>query len=372
MAQRVYWLGAGLIVRPVRFVARVESYVAGQERRVQRLSDFLASRSETPRVLIEQLDAGALALLIRTIGVLHHPYSLNNDSETGTIVTPGMEATDRVHGLINLLATDATGSASEELERLSVHKELATWRTQIVDAASRQKAIRRDASFEYADVGRVVDVLNNARPANAADLAAVTMDQLRRTAQWIRDGNTNAWSKFWNVDSFDRPVSPKPENAGRNALIDELRSGLERQGIDLQPEGTYADDKRADIRVACSGFNVPIEIKRSCHTDLWSAIRNQLIAKYARDPGANGHGIYVVFWFGDTEHCRPTPGMGGIPANAGELERFLVEGLSADERRKIAVCVLVRPRRRYSRASVPIGRYGQEPDHWMVAKRTLL
>lgn len=340
MAQRVYWLGAGLMVRPVRFVARLESYVAGNERRVQRLSGFFASESGTPRVLIEQLDAGALALLIRTIGALHHPHSLNSESETATIVTPGMEATDRVHGLIDLLATDATGNASEELEKLAVHQDLAAWRTQIVDAASRQKAIRREASFEYADVGRVVDVLNNARPANATDLAAVTLDQLRRTAQWIRDGNTSAWRKFWNVDSFNRPESPKPENAARDVLIDELRSGLERQGIDLQPEGTYADDKRADIRVAYGGFNVPIEIKRSCHKDLWSAIRNQLIAKYARDPGANGHGIYVVFWFGDTERCRPTPGMGGIPANAGELERCLVEVLSADERRRIAICVL--------------------------------
>ncbi len=340
MAQRVYWLGAGLIVCPVRFVARVESYVAGQERRVQRLSDFLASRSETPRVLIEQLDAGALALLIRMIGALHHPHSLNNESETATIVTPGMEATDRVHGLINQLATDASASASEELEKLSVQKNLTAWRTQIVDAVSRQKAIRRDASFEYSDVGRVVDMLNNARPANATDLAAVTMDQLRRAAQWIRVGNTDAWRKFWNVDKFGRPEKPKPENEGRNALMDELRSGLERQGIDLQREGSYAEDKRADIRVACSGFNVPIEIKRSCHKDLWSAMRNQLIAKYARDPGANGHGIYVVFWFGDTKHCRPTPGMGGIPANAGELERCLVEGLSAEERRKIAVCVI--------------------------------
>ena len=340
MAQRVYWLGTGLIVRPTRFVARLESYVVGNERRVLRVSQFFASRSDTPRVLMQQLDVRAVSLLIQTIGALHHPYSLETDSEKGIMVTPGMEAADRVHGLINQLASDASGEASEALGRLSVHEGLVAWRAQLVDSASRQNAIRRDASFAYADVGRVVGVLNNASPANAADLAAVTSDQLRRTARWIRDGNTSAWRKFWNVDSYNRAVRPKPENAGRDALIDELRPGLQTQGIDAQPEGSYADDKQADIRVAYGGFNVPVEIKRSCHSDLWSAIRSQLMAKYARDSEADGHGIYVVFWFGDTEHCRPTPGIGGIPASAGELEQRLVEGLSAEERRKIAVCVI--------------------------------
>ena len=242
--------------------------------------------------------------------------------------------------MINQLAGDASGAASEAFEGLSVHEGLDGWRAQLVDAASRQRAIRRDASFEYAGVSRVVDVLKNARPANAADLAAVTLDELQRIAQWIRHGNTSAWRKFWNVDSYNRPLHPKPENAGRDVLIDELRSGLQLQGIDAQPEGSYADDKRADIRVAYGDFNIPIEIKRSCHADVWTSIQSQLIAKYARDPGANGHGIYVVFWFGDSEHCPPTPGLDGMPASAGELEQRLVKGLSAEERRKIAVCVI--------------------------------
>ena len=340
MAQRVYWLGAGLIVRPARFVAPLETYVAGNERRVLRLSKFFASRSDTPRVLIQQLDVRALSLLIRTIGASHYPYSTDNDSKKGIRVTPGMEAADRVHGLINQLGGDSSGEASEELGRLLLHEGVVAWRAQLIDAASRQKAIRRDASFTYADVARVVDVLNNAKPANAADLAAVTLDQLKRTARWIRDGNTSAWRKFWNVDSYNRPLRPKPENAGRDVLIDELRSGLETLGIDAQPQGSYPDDKQADIRVAYGGFNVPIEIKRSCHADLWGAIRSQLISKYTRDSGADGHGIYVVFWFGHTEHCPPTSGIDGVPVSADDLEQRLEAGLSVEERRKIAVCVI--------------------------------
>ena len=47
-----------------------------------------------------------------------------------------------------------------------------------------------------------------------------------------------------------------------------------------------------------------VEIKKSIHRNLWSAIRNQLIAKYTRDPTAGGCGIYLVFWFGKGL-CQP-------------------------------------------------------------------
>ena len=119
-------------------------------------------------------------------------------------------------------------------------------------------------------------------------------------------------------------------------------AGLGTMGIDVQPEGRYADEKRADIRIAYGGFNVPIEIKKSCHPDLWSGIRRQLIARYIRDPGADGHGIYVVFWFGDTEDCQPTPGVriGGIPTSAADVKQRLVDELSEEQRKKIGVCVI--------------------------------
>lgn len=87
-------------------------------------------------------------------------------------------------------------------------------------------------------------------------------------------------------------------------------------------------------------FNVPVEIKKSCHPDLWTAIRDQLIAKYARDPGAEGYGIYLVFWFGDIEECRPTPGPNLTPQNVAELKSGLLNTLTEEERRKISVCVI--------------------------------
>ena len=122
--------------------------------------------------------------------------------------------------------------------------------------------------------------------------------------------------------------------------MSDLRNGVERSGIDAQPEGTYAADKRADIRASFGGFNVAIEIKRSCHPDLWGAIKGQLIAKYTKDPGANGYGIYVVFWFGETSRCRPTRRSRWTPPNAAALKLKITETLSAQERQMISVCVI--------------------------------
>ena len=101
-----------------------------------------------------------------------------------------------------------------------------------------------------------------------------------------------------------------------------------------------ADDKRSDIRLSFDSFNVPVEIKRSCHLDLWTAMRNQLLVKYARDPGADGFGIYLVFWFGQDCRCKPTALKGWVPADADELEARLTEQLSGPERSRILVCVI--------------------------------
>lgn len=86
-------------------------------------------------------------------------------------------------------------------------------------------------------------------------------------------------------------------------------------------------------------FNVPVEVKRSMSPDLWKAIGDQLIPRYARDPGANGRGIYLVFWFGPGELCRNPPS-GPRPNNAAELAARLRASLSDDEGRRIEICVV--------------------------------
>ncbi len=69
-------------------------------------------------------------------------------------------------------------------------------------------------------------------------------------------------------------------------------------------------------------------------------MKRQLVARYTVDAGADGRGIYVVFWFGNYEHCRPTPGFGSPPKSAAEFATQLRDTLTARERLKISIRVI--------------------------------
>jgi hypothetical protein len=188
----------------------------------------------------------------------------------------------------------------------------------------------------------VCKTLVSGSPANAADLAALTTDHLRELALEIRLGNTDQYKQFWNVDQYSRPLEQRPEDACRDTLLERLRDRLRNLGIDAQPEGHYANDKRADIRVSYTTPNlsmaVPIEIKRDSHRDLWRAISEQLIDLYTRDPGSAGRGIFLVFWFGGKN--MPAPPTGDRPRNAQELDTQLIAVVPEDKRELISVCVM--------------------------------
>ena len=339
LAQRVYWLTAALLASPEAYIERLGAFVTGNERRVHHMAELVLGRFERMSMSVPRSNVSARAFLIKHIGRFHAPFTLASDHEEnlGAIQAFDIHGIDR---LISDLASISTASASRALEELVQDEHLRLWHPRLVDAIYRQNAIRREAEFFHMDVDQITGVLDNRTPANAADLAALTLDNLSEIARDIRDGNTSDWRQFWNVDSHNRAQVPRPEDAGRDFLLSQLNARVKSLGIDAQPEGRYADNKRSDIRVSYNGHNVPVEIKRSCHPDLWSAVRTQLIAKYTKDPGAEGYGLYLVLWFGNTEHCRPTPNEGSPPKSAPELEKLLLDRLSASERLKISICVV--------------------------------
>ncbi len=331
--QRVYWLTAGLFVRPEAYGDRLESYVSGRNRRVQRLVEMLEA---VPRGSVELWDATVLEKLVRLVG----PCSVAPPAGEVYSVTWPIQADRTLHGIIDRLAQDSSTAASHALEALAADDRLVSWRSLLLDRLHRQKSISREAQYAHPDLDQVAACLDNGRPVRAADLWALTVDLLRQLAERIQDGATSDWRQYWNVDSYNRPDKPKPENACRDALLSDLEQALALLGVEGTKEGPYADDKQSDVRVSIPGNNVPIEIKRSCHRELWSAMRTQLMAKYTRDPGTDGFGIYLVFWFGKAKKCRPTPRRGPKPRSAEELERALLDSLSPAERRKISVCVI--------------------------------
>ena len=329
-AQRTQWLAAGLVTEPDRWRGPIEEFVRGRDPRVQRLAAFFVT-GRGPR-LSHDMRAPELALLIRLLGPVFGPRLPRGT----TGLSLDLEASTGIGELIDRLAASPDPAAGEALADLLSDGGLSAWRDALVRARDAQRVVRRDATFCPPNIEQVWRTLANGPPANAGDLAALLVDRLREVAAEVRTGNTNDWRLFWNEGPHREPSAPKHENSCRDALLSRLRERLP-PAVDAQPEGQYANDRRADLRVACGDFQVPVEIKKDSHPRLWSALHDQLLARYAQDPATDGYGIYLVFRFGED---GPPPADGQPPHSARELERRLAESLSAAQARRISVCVI--------------------------------
>ena len=331
VTQRVYWLAVGSVVSPEVYKDRLKNFVQSRENRLRHVVEFFSNKEIAGR-LSDEVGISVMKLLVRLVGGYAGPIDFSSDE----LFTNVGRASDLVRSLIQRLATNSTKGASDALASLHSDSILTRWHGELSRARDSQRIIRRDAEYRHPDIEQVRSTLRNGPPANIADLAALVTDRLCEIARRIRTGNTNDWRQYWNEDSHGRPQEPKSENSCRDALLSALQERLP-PGVDAQPEGQYANNTRADIRVSCAGFNLPVEIKKSSHRDVWSAMKNQLIAQYTRDPDASGHGVYLVFWFG-RKGCPPGPG--GLPKSAAALEEKLRDTLSPNEARMISVCVM--------------------------------
>ena len=336
VAQRAGWLAAGLTLSPKAYLQPVEEFTAAGERRIRHLAAFFEDWRDRD-FPIDRLGTGALRLLVRLAGSSFAPCW---PTEEMTKITFESNVSYRVRRMIQRLAESPAEDAGTALEALSSDPALARWREELIGARDRQRVIQRDAAYRHPGVDQVCRTLNDGAPANPSDLAALVVDRLDEIAVRIRTGNTNDWRQYWNELSHRKPSTPKHEESCRDALLSDLQQRLP-DGIDAQPEVRYANDKRADIRIACRDFQVPIEIKKNTHPDLWSAPTDQLIDQYTQDPATGGFGIYLVLWFGDIEeHRTPKPPSGDRPHDPTQLEKRLEARLKPDEKRKISVRVI--------------------------------
>ena len=347
IAQRARWLAAALVVSPGKYNESVEQFVGpsrGRGRRIHALMHlFFPSAFDHSHV--RGLGTEELSLLIRLIGCNVEPSTMfggdlidGEESEEGGYITSDMHSASSVHRMIEALASDSCHEATDALTELRNEAALSDWHVILESNLNRQRRLRRDASFRHPSMEETTRTLTGAQPANVADLSALIADRLKEIATRIRDGNTDGWKRYWNVDSHGMPTDARHEDSCRDALLEYLQLMLPNGVVAAQPEGHYADDRRADMRITFSDFHVPVEAKKNSHTELWSAIRSQLIKNYTRDPDTGGFGIYLVFWFGK-EFTQP-PRVGRLPETSAELLDRLKSSLSEEEARKITVCII--------------------------------
>ncbi len=340
--QRVFWLFAGMLISSNNFVDRLNAHVVSYKNGPVDLERCLVEFFYGSTKLFGCLKPEGIKLLVRHVGPISPTGfdGLDTHTHQNRSSSRRMSAGDCVRELIEQLASNSSVNATTALQELTEDDNLIGWREMLLNAANLQQRKRREAEYRHPSLEQVCETLRNCKPANPADLAALVEDKLRQIANEIRNGPASGWRQYWNVDSHKHPIDPRHEDVCRDSLMLDLRNHIRSLGIDVQPEGQYADGKRSDIRVCFNNLNVPVELKKSDHRDVWSAILNQLAKKYTRDPGADGYGIYGVFWFGYSEYSRPKPGVSGLPKSPEDFERSLKESLPVELQRKISVCVI--------------------------------
>ena len=331
VAQRVYWFTVGVQIAPEKYLTPLQQYLDHNQTRASHVYALLQSQSEE-REGVAHLTLEAKVFFVELLGERFTP-ALAPKSGKAYRVTSAMYHMRFVQQVISSIASDPSDGAQRALAQLVQKPGLKPWRSPVQHAAYQQQQLRRKVLFKPASVADVCNTLANLRPANAADLHALVLDHLQVMADEIRNDSTDNYDQYWDGNT------PKVENACRNVLLSHLKPRLNPLGVSAEQEGTYADQKRADIKVGCGALHFPIEIKRNSNPELWKAIREQLVAKYSRERSSNGYGIYIVFWFGIS--AKPTAADGGAtPKTPQELQERLAATVPPELNNKISVLVI--------------------------------
>ena len=278
---------------------------------------------------------------LATLTGTHYPETGYPSGGWGGNTNP-WDAAEYCRNLINAISAVPSEAATGAIRRLEADAKMASYNAHLRHALANQEKRRRESEYDRPDWLSTIEALSNGAPATVADLHALLLDQLDDLRRRISRENTDIYKSFWNLDSYSRPKTPRPEDACRDTLVTLLRPTLAPKGITVEPEGHMVADKRADISAAMPGRKVLCEWKRDSHADLWTAADQQLERFYAHDPEAKGFGIYGVLWFGDKGPSPMPKHPNGLepPKSAAELEQMLRDRIPADRRRRLAALVI--------------------------------
>ena len=333
VAQKVYWLTTAMLFNPPKYETLLWQYISGNWIRTNHLCAFLDDRFHGI--------SNDYALSPGTLGKLIELLSPHAEFERMSgFVTAPMQRGESIRGMVMRLGTLATDDeAAKEIERLLALPSLSKLKHSLENARHQLKLKQREGAFRFPPLASVARILANREPANSADLAALTVDYLDQIVDQIRNDNDDGFRAFWNIEN-KQPTCKREENLCRDSLLTRLRIYLTPLGVDCQPEGDYANDKRADLRLSYRNeFELPIEIKRDDNRELWTALRRQLMGQYASSPKASGYGIYLVLWFGKSD-LPPARDGGKKPTSPEELQARLEAQLDPEERKRVFVRVL--------------------------------
>lgn len=257
------------------------------------------------------------------------PFVTPSDEMSSGVVTDAMRRNDTLRNAMTILESDSSDSAYQFTAGLLADPSLSQWFPRLRNVMTAQAAKRRDEQFRKPLAADVRASLNGGPPLNAGDLRSIVELELRNQSSSMQTASTEPWKQFWNTDSHGKVTEPRVENICRDRVLERLDDRLQPYRITAAiPEAQRGHGTRADILILCgAGANLPVEVKRHYHADVWTAASTQLQG-YANAPQADGFGIYLVLWFGVGVQNTPTRSdRRAAPTTAKELEARLIDDL---------------------------------------------
>ena len=331
--QRVIWIACGCALDSRKYKPKLEAFF-NTGRIASKVVDFAKFFKDVEpfRDIVNKSNVDLNTLLIRHIGMAIPPHKYKPG-----MITERMQVADIVYDSIQNLTRNTSVQATTALDSLCSDSKLTYWFDELEDARFEQRRVRSESLYIHPSIKQVLLSIDGGIPANPADLAAIISDCLDSIEIQLDSGATSIKRLFWNEDSVGMLKTPKPENSC-TAGLELLLSKRIHSDIRQDRESFSPNDNRPDLRISFNDFYVPIEAKKNKNQDLWTALQDQLIAKYTSDPITQGYGIYVVYWFGISEFSRVRDQRRF--STAEELKTALIDHLTEKEQRRIRVHVL--------------------------------
>ena len=338
IAQRAQWLCAGVYAAKEHCLVLLEKFLSsGQESRLRRVLSFLVPDGQ--KLILQNIDEWSSEEMSRLIIAIGKRVSRPNFREEAHFLSKEEINSNKFQSLLTTFLREFLkrddDTTMDALNSLVTNPDMSPWRQEIMRSQQEWNRNRRIANRPDLSLEEVQQSLQGGPPANAADLLALTTDVLHELGYRIRHGSTNEWRQYWCRDSeTNKFTKPQHENDCRDVLLSHLNPYLKNYQVSGEPEGQYADEKRADIRISYgSDLAIPIEIKKNDNHRIWQGISEQLVPKYTRAPESDGHGIYLVLWFG-THMIR------GIGNDPEKLKNQLKKQVDPILRNKINIVVI--------------------------------
>ena len=301
-----------------RFHSAICKFANEDKRRLFSFKHIITSGGDG-RFLALSLNVKQIAFLLETFAP-QWPVSSPQESTWMGSNNP-WDASNYLQSLIRTLGGEGSEEAIQCLECFVVSERMSAYQGDLQHALANAKRALAERQYQETNLEDVRKILSSGKPVNVSDLQTLFIEKFEEYQAKIRTGHTDAYKIFWDRDE------PHVENYCRDRLLDGLEQEMGTYGVRIHKEGAMANETRVDLLLSCGDFDLPVEIKRQWHLDIWTAAHEQL-ERYSENYRTDGTGVYLVIWHGDVEgKTIPKPPKGERPKSAEEMLQALHDNL---------------------------------------------